>query len=78
MAFSSISAPLFDPIFPFDWSNSGVIFFMWVLGLTPQPRALPILDMVSTGSISPLLGILANIIPVGFWELVASLASGTF
>ena len=34
--------------------------------------------MVSTGFLSPLLGILANVLPVGFWELLGSLASVTF
>jgi len=33
--------------------------------------------MVSTGSFSPLLGISANVVPVGFWESLAFLASGT-
>ena len=37
-----------------------------------------VLEMVSTGSISPLLGILAKVIPIGSWEPLASLASGTF
>jgi hypothetical protein len=34
--------------------------------------------MVSTDSISPLLGILANVILIGSWETAASLSSGTF
>jgi hypothetical protein len=34
--------------------------------------------MGSTGSISPLLSTLANVIPVGSWELLRSLASETF
>ena len=33
---------------------------------------------VSTGSPSPLWGISSNIIPVGSWEALAFLASGTF
>ena len=36
------------------------------------------LDMVSTGSISRLLDILANALPVGSWEPFVSLVSGTF
>jgi hypothetical protein len=36
------------------------------------------LDMVSTFSFSPLLVISANVIPVGSWEPLASLASGAF
>jgi hypothetical protein len=47
----------------------------------PQPsigdHAYP-LDMVSTSSISPLLGISAKVLPVGSWEPLESLASGTF
>jgi hypothetical protein len=37
-----------------------------------------LLDMVFPGSISPLLGFSVNVIPVGSWEPLASLASGTF
>jgi hypothetical protein len=36
------------------------------------------LDMVFTGYISLLLGILANVLSVGSWEPLGSLASGTF
>ena len=37
-----------------------------------------LLHMVSTGSVSTLLVILANVLPVGSWEPLGSLASGTF
>jgi hypothetical protein len=37
-----------------------------------------LLEVFSTGSISPLLGISVNVIPVGSWEPLASLASGNF
>jgi hypothetical protein len=37
-----------------------------------------LLEVVSSGSISLLLGILANVIPVESWEPLASLVSGTF
>jgi hypothetical protein len=37
-----------------------------------------LLDMVSTGSLSPLLGISTNVIFIGSWESLAFLASGTF
>ena len=37
-----------------------------------------LLEVVSTGSISPLLDILANVIPLGSWEPLTSLVSGTF
>ena len=36
-----------------------------------------LLEIVSTDSISTLLYILAKVIPIGSWELLASLASGT-
>ena len=35
------------------------------------------LDMISTGSFSPLLNISANLIPFGYWEPLIFLASGT-
>ena len=41
-------------------------------------RCAYLLEVVSTGSVSPLLGILANGIPAESWEPLASLASGTF
>jgi hypothetical protein len=37
-----------------------------------------LLEVVSTGSISPLLDIFANVIFFGSWEFIASLESGTF
>jgi hypothetical protein len=37
-----------------------------------------LLNMVSMGSISPVLGISANVIPTGSWEPLVSLESGTF
>ena len=37
-----------------------------------------LLEVVSTGSISILLGILANVILTGSWEPLAALVSGTF
>ena len=51
------------------------------VGAWPRPstggHAHP-LDLVSTGSISPLLDISAKVFPVGAWEPLGSLASGTF
>ena len=32
MAFSSVSAPLYDPAFPLDKNNSVLIFLRWVGG----------------------------------------------
>jgi hypothetical protein len=37
-----------------------------------------LLEVVTAGSISPLLHILAKVIPGGSWELPTSLAFGTF
>ena len=67
----------FVPVFPLDRDNSGLKFLRWVGGPIPQleAHAYP-LDMVSTGSISSLLGITTNVIPFGSWEPLASLASG--
>jgi hypothetical protein len=64
---------------PFRQEQSRLKFWRWVGGPILQPRghAYP-LDMVSTGSHFPLLGIAANAIPVGSWEPLAFLASGTF
>jgi hypothetical protein len=36
MAFPSVSAPLFVPVFPLDRSNSGLKFWRWVGGPIPQ------------------------------------------
>jgi hypothetical protein len=63
MAFPSVSALHFVPVFPLDGNNSGLIFLIWVGSPVSQ-------GMVSTGSISPLLGISANVIP--HWVLGAS------
>ena len=78
MALPSVSATLFIPAFPFDRMNSRLIFLRWVDGPISQPGGLAYpLDMVSTYSLSPLLGILANVFPVVSWERLGSLASGT-
>jgi hypothetical protein len=37
-----------------------------------------LLEVVSSGSISPLLGIFAKVIPTEFWEILKSQISGTF
>ena len=66
MAFPLVTAPPFVPAFSFNSRNSGLIFFE--VGEWPHPStggcAYP-LDMVSMGSISPLLDISANVLPVG-------------
>jgi hypothetical protein len=81
MTFSSVSAPLFFfcPCVAFSKNNSG-LKMLQVSGW-PHPSTgeyAYLLEVVSTGSISPLLGILANVIPFGSWEPLTSLMHGTF
>jgi hypothetical protein len=61
MAIPSVSAPLLIPAFPFERRKSGLIFLNHI---STGGSAYP-LDMVSTDSLSPLLGILAKVLPVG-------------
>ena len=56
------------PCISFDRRNSGLIFLRWVGCLILQQGPCLPQIMVSTGSLSPLLGILTNAIPVGSWE----------
>jgi hypothetical protein len=71
MAFPSVSAPLFVPVFSLDRSKSELNFEN---GGCPHPStggfAYP-LEILSTGSLSPLLGISDNIILIAFWESLA-------
>jgi hypothetical protein len=71
MAFPSVSAPIKEhvSVFPLDRNNSGLRNFEWVGGSIPQLGGHA-LDMVSTGSICPLLGISANVIAFGSWNLL--------
>jgi hypothetical protein len=79
MAFPSVSAPLFVPVFPLDRSYSGLKFLRWLSGPIPQPGAVRNLWIWSLQVLSPLwLGISANVIPVGSWEPLAFLAYGAF
>ena len=54
MAFPSVSAPLFVPVFPLDRSNSGLKFWRWVGGPIPQLGAMPNLWIWSLQVLSPL------------------------
>jgi len=54
MAFPSVSAPVFVPIFSFDRSSSGLIFLRWVGGPIPQLGAMPIHWIWSLQVLSPL------------------------
>jgi hypothetical protein len=67
MAFHSVSAPSFVSAFPLYRNNSGIKFFIWMDGPIPQLGAMP-MEMVSTGSTSPLLGILPNVLPFASWR----------
>jgi hypothetical protein len=69
---------IFAPAFPLDRNKSGSKnlkegwwppFLHWVPYL---------LEVVSLGSIFPLLGILDKVIPIGSWEPLTSQVSGTF
>ena len=79
MSFSSVSAPYFVPAFTFDRGNSVLNFLRWVGGPIPQLLMFPIHCIWSLQVfISPLLGISDNVLPVGSWEILGSLESGTF
>jgi len=47
-------------------------------GSIPQPGSVPNLWILFSGFLSPLLGISANVIPVGSWESLVFLSSGIF
>ena len=77
MAFSSVSAPLFVPVFPLDRENSGLnIYEMGGWSLHSTGGHAHLLDVVSSGSVSLLLDISANVISIGSREHLASLPSG--
>jgi hypothetical protein len=60
---------IFVPAFPFDRNNSGsIILKMGGWFHVSSGGHVYILEEVFIGSISPLLGIVAKIIPFGFWE----------
>ena len=68
MAFLSISAALYSCI---SFGQEEFWINIFEVGGWPYPStgdcAYP-LDMVSTGSVSTLLGILANVLPIRSWE----------
>ena len=79
MAFPSASVPYFVPVFPLDRNISGLKNAE--MGGWPHSSSgdcAYLLEVVSTGSISPLLGISAKVIYDGSWEPLTSLTSGTF
>ena len=60
---------IFVTEFPLDWNNSGSKILM--MGGWPYPETgghVYLLDVVSSGSIFSLLGILANVIPIASWQ----------
>ena len=78
MAISSVSDPFFVPAFPLERNHSGLKILMGGWPLSSTVVLAYALDMVSTGSVPPLLGISANVITLGSWGTLAFLASGTF
>ena len=76
MAFPSVSAPLFVPAFLFDRRIN-----TFEVGGLPHPSPgghACVLVMVSIGSLFPLLGISANVLPVVFWKPVVFLTCWIF
>jgi hypothetical protein len=66
MAFPSVSAPLFCPCISFGQEKFWVKNFEMGRLLHPSTGAnVYLLDIIFTGFLSPLLYILANVIPVG-------------
>jgi hypothetical protein len=78
MAFPSVSALLFVPEFSLDKSNSELKLWRSMGDPIPQPGAMIHFWIWSLQVLSPLLGTSANIIPIGSWEPLSFLASGTF
>ena len=69
----------FVSAFPLDRKNSGSEILL--MGRWPHASTrghVYLLEVVSSGSISPLLGISAKVIPIGSWEPLTSLVSGIF
>jgi hypothetical protein len=79
MAFPSVSAPLFVPVFPVDRSNFGLKFWRRVGGPIPQLGPMPNLLIWFLQVLSPLLGgISANVMPVESWDPLVFLSPGIF
>jgi hypothetical protein len=76
MAFVSVSVHFFVPVFPLDRNDSGLKILRWPHSSIGGHADL--LEVASTGSISSLLLISANVIPVGSWEPEASQAGCYF
>jgi hypothetical protein len=69
MTFPSISALFFVPAFPLDRNNSVLnLFKMDRYHHSSTVGCAYLLEVVSTGSPLPLIGILA-VIPIAYWEL---------
>ena len=70
---------IFVLIFPLDRNNSGSRIVK--MGRWPHASAgdyVYLLEVVCLGSTSSLLGISAKVVPIGSWEPLTSLVSGTF
>ena len=68
MAFPSVSALLFVPVFPFDRSNTGLLYLRWMGGSIPQPGTVPIHWIWSQQVLSPLCWV--------FWLMSSLLGPG--
>ena len=70
--------PIVVPAFSLDRDNSGLkILDGWVVPFFHCGHVY-LLEVVSSGSISPVLGILINVIPVESWEPLVSMTSRIF
>jgi hypothetical protein len=78
MAFPSIFAPHFVPVFPLDRSNSGIKFLRWVSAPSLKQNLCLTSGYGFYRFSLPFVGISANVIPIGSWEFLAFLASGIF
>jgi hypothetical protein len=76
--FQSLLHFFFVPAFPLDRDNSRSKILRWLGGPSAGCHVYLLLEGVSSGSISPLLGISTNVIPIGSWKPPTSLVSGSF
>ena len=75
--FSFSLCSIFFPV-PLYRNNSGQIFEMGGWSHHSTEGSVYLLEVASSGSISPLLGISAKVIPIESWEPLTSQVSETF
>ena len=73
-----VFATFFVPTFPLDRNNSVSKFLEGLVAPSLIWGHVYRLEVVSSGSISPLLGISANIVTIGYWEPIPALVCGHF